>query len=381
MKQLFLSAVAACLLIAIGCTKSELSGSESKNANSSEVKNHEQNVASVNSICDVIDFSGITHGTVIAQVLSKNQSWPVAVTGFNPEDRPGGENAAMVFNSAGPIADDLSKDMGTPNMAFGGPGVGDAGASGPFANMVAWGNLLVIKDFDIAYPKEDDNEGAYTTFDFSSVGPITVKSISVIDVELSENETAEIRLYASKGGTLLNTVSLPSTGQNGVATVDLGNTSGVQYVVVEMNGSMGIDNLQFCKEEPRVGCTLTQGYWKTHGPTPSGNNSNNWPVFTMTLGSVVYTQAEWQSILNEPVRGNGLISLAHQLIAARLNIASGASGATIATTLSDADALIASKKVPPVGDGFLSPSSVSSLVDKLTKFNEGTLAGGPAHCD
>ena len=101
----------------------------------------------------------------------------------------------------------------------------------------------------------------------------------------------------------------------------------------------------------------------------------------MTLGSVVYTQAEWQSILNEPVRGNGLISLAHQLIAARLNIASGASGATIATTLSDADALIASKKVPPVGDGFLSPSSVSSLVDKLTKFNEGTLAGGPAHCD
>jgi len=144
---------------------------------------------------------------------------------------------------------------------------------------------------------------------------------------------------------------------------------------------MGIDNLQFCKEEPRVGCTLTQGYWKTHGPTPTGNNSNNWPVFTMTLGSVVYTQAEWQSILNVPVRGNGLISLAHQLIAARLNIASGASGATIATTLSDADALIASKKVPPIGDGFLSPSSVSSLVDKLTKFNEGTLAGGPAHCN
>jgi len=144
---------------------------------------------------------------------------------------------------------------------------------------------------------------------------------------------------------------------------------------------MGIDNLQFCKEETIVGCTYTQGWWKTHGPEPKGNNVNSWPVFTMTLGSVQYTQAQWQSILNEPVKGNGLVSLAHQLIAARLNIASGASGASIASALADADALIGSLVVPPVGGGSLDPSAVSALVSKLTAFNEGTLAGGPAHCD
>jgi len=287
----------------------------------------------------------------------------------------------MVFNSAGPIANPLSQDLGTPNSAFGGPGIGAAGAAGPYANMVALGNLLVIKDFELDYPREDDTEGAYTTFDFSGVGPITAKSITVIDVELEEGETAQVRMYASNGGALLNTVSLPSTGQNGVAIVDLGNTAGVQYIVVDMNGSMGIDNLAFCKEETIVGCTYTQGYWKTHGPEPKGNNVNSWPVFTMTLGSVQYTQAQWQSILNEPVKGNGLVSLAHQLIAARLNIASGASGASIATALADADALIAGLVVPPVGGGSLSTSEVSALVTTLTAFNEGTLAGGPAHCD
>jgi hypothetical protein len=103
-KQLFFT-VAACLLIAIGCDKSKLPDPDSTDPNSELRRNGALNLTTVNSVCDVIDFSGIEHGTVITQVLSKDQSWPVTVTGFNPEDRPGGENAAMVFNSAGPIAD------------------------------------------------------------------------------------------------------------------------------------------------------------------------------------------------------------------------------------------------------------------------------------
>jgi len=120
----------------------------------------------------------------------------------------------------------------------------------------------------------------------------------------------------------------------------------------------------------QLGCTLTQGYWKTH--------EENWPVDSLTLGTVNYTQEELLSILTTPVKGNGLISLAHQLIAAKLNIADGASLTDVATTIEDADTLIGGLVIPPVGTGKLTTNQVSSLVGALDDFNNGDI--GPGHC-
>jgi hypothetical protein len=125
-------------------------------------------------------------------------------------------------------------------------------------------------------------------------------------------------------------------------------------------------------------CTYTQGYWKTHGPIPTGNNTNEWPVAELTLGTVNYTDLELQAIFDTPASGNGLISLAHQLIAAKLNIANGADGSSIAGAIAAADALIGGLVVPPVGAGSLPNSSTSSLNSTLTDFNEGLI--GPGHC-
>ena len=121
------------------------------------------------------------------------------------------------------------------------------------------------------------------------------------------------------------------------------------------------------------GCTYTQGYWKTHGPVPVGNNSNMWPVTSLMLGNNSYTDLELLAIFNQPAAGNGLIALAHQLMAAKLNIANGASSSAIASTIAAADALIANKVVPPVGAGSLSPGSTSALINTLTHYNEGDL--------
>jgi len=63
------------------------------------------------------------------------------------------------------------------------------------------------------------------------------------------------------------------------------------------------------------------------------------------------------SILNQPVRGNGLISLAYQEIAAKLNIANGASAICIQQTLAGADALIGNLVIPPVGPGIFAANS------------------------
>lgn len=137
--------------------------------------------------------------------------------------------------------------------------------------------------------------------------------------------------------------------------------------------------LLFTAKQQSQGCTFTIGFWKTHGPIPKGNNSNEWPVNALTLGTVNYTGLQLLSILNQPVEGNGLVSLAHQLIGAKLNVLSGATSPTIAATIAAADALIGNRVVPPVGSGFLDPSTTSALNTALTNFNEGL--AGPPHCD
>jgi hypothetical protein len=132
----------------------------------------------------------------------------------------------------------------------------------------------------------------------------------------------------------------------------------------------------FCDSDG--GCTLTQGYWKTHGPIPTGNNSNEWPVTSLMLGTVDYTDLQLQSIFDTPAGGNGLIALAHQLIAAKLNVASGADDTDVAAAIASADALIGGLVVPPVGAGSLAPAATSALIAALTNFNEGIT--GPGHC-
>jgi cysteine-rich repeat protein len=117
-------------------------------------------------------------------------------------------------------------------------------------------------------------------------------------------------------------------------------------------------------------CTFTIGYWKNHAEA--------WPVSSVTLGSITYTQAQALAILNQAVMGNGLVSLAHQLIGAKLNLAQGAASGALGTAIADADALIGSLTVPPVGPGSLDPSVTSSLNGTLDDFNSGKI--GPGHC-
>lgn len=131
------------------------------------------------------------------------------------------------------------------------------------------------------------------------------------------------------------------------------------------------------------GCTLTQGYWKTHTPLVCATDPDSplcieWPVDSLTLGTVSYDVEELVSVLNTPAAGNGLIALAHQLIAAKLNVANGADGSAVATAMADADTLIGGLVIPPVGSGYLAPSDTSALIAALSSYNEG--ATGPGHC-
>lgn len=114
---------------------------------------------------------------------------------------------------------------------------------------------------------------------------------------------------------------------------------------------------------PPGNCTYTQGYWKTH--------PDAWPVSSLTLGSVNYTQADLLLILNQPAGGNGLLILAHQLIATKLNVAMGADPTPVASDIANADALIGALVVPPVGSDYLAPATVNATATNLDSYNNG----------
>jgi cysteine-rich repeat protein len=117
-------------------------------------------------------------------------------------------------------------------------------------------------------------------------------------------------------------------------------------------------------------CTLTQGYWKNH--------PGAWPVTSVALGNRTYSQAEALSVFAQPVNGNGLVSLAHQLLAAKLDVASGSTNA-VATEIAQGDAMIGNLVVPPVGAGSLPTSTTAALAQALDNYNTGTT--GPGHCE
>jgi len=125
-----------------------------------------------------------------------------------------------------------------------------------------------------------------------------------------------------------------------------------------------------------AGCTLTQGGYKNH----FNYKVLNLPPPNITLGNVPYTNLQLDSVIqNNKIQGNGLLSLAHQLATAKLNIRYGASApAGVLAAIAAADALIGNLVVPPVGSGYLNPANTSVLTGILDDFNNGVT--GPGHC-
>lgn len=133
-----------------------------------------------------------------------------------------------------------------------------------------------------------------------------------------------------------------------------------------------------CDEPEDSGCTLTQGYWKNH---PSA-----WPVDNLTLGGVVYDQEELLALLRTPVRGDASLILGHQLIAALLNVASGADAvASVEDAIDGAHAWLIDHadsvdgRLPFGRTPGAAHSQATAIADALAAFNEG-LTETP-HCD
>lgn len=138
---------------------------------------------------------------------------------------------------------------------------------------------------------------------------------------------------------------------------------------------------------PCEGCTLTIGYWKNHaGLGPQADMLSQYlPIWLGTpsaTASVLVTSAT-QAVDILSMRKdaqNGINRLAAQLLAAKLNIANGASSTAIADTIEDADEYLAEydhetdwkkldKKIQ---------RKIIALMNELDDYNNGLIGSG--HC-
>jgi hypothetical protein len=101
-------------------------------------------------------------------------------------------------------------------------------------------------------------------------------------------------------------------------------------------------------------------------------NFDQWCEETVELGNERYTQDELKQIAAQPPNSpNGLVQLARELFATKVALACNSDPSCIKDIVAAADMLIGDLVVPPIGDGFLPPSSVNNFVLALRDYNQG----------
>lgn len=185
---------------------------------------------------DVINFEQYDTG-FITQAQSAMGTGPVMIMNKRRMKDGGWDtgNFAMVFDTNNPTGDDndLYTGKGHPDKAD-------------------LGKALII-NMDMNSTPNDNEYGGSMTLDFSKQGGVTVKDITIVDVDAYEDESF-VRLYGANH-TLLMEKKIPTKGNNSVQVVDLGGTKGVMHlevVLAGMNngmpaGSGAIDNIRFAK--------------------------------------------------------------------------------------------------------------------------------------
>ncbi|HMN08989.1 MAG TPA: hypothetical protein PKC83_09415 [Gemmatimonadaceae bacterium] len=124
-------------------------------------------------------------------------------------------------------------------------------------------------------------------------------------------------------------------------------------------------------------CTLTQGYWKNH--TEDWDSGQNY----VDSGDIFYNSGKtYIEIMNTPPKGgNAYLQLAHQFIAASLNVGgtSGSGIAAVDAALAGADAYFAAAAAGIPAPTGATKTQLQAWASTLGSFNEGLT--GPGHCN
>ncbi|MFN8375903.1 MAG: hypothetical protein U0694_23900 [Anaerolineae bacterium] len=155
----------------------------------------------------------------------------------------------------------------------------------------------------------------------------------------------------------------------------------VAAIVTGDTGTTVSDSHTISVYVPCGACTLTQGYWKTHsayGPAPTDSGwfttaTPNGPDTTFFLSGRSWYQVFWT-----PPAGNAYYNLAHQYMAAKLNILNGASStAAVNAAITAAEAFF-NTYTPSSNLSRTARQQALAWAATLDQYNNGLI--GPGHC-
>jgi hypothetical protein len=149
--------------------------------------------------------------------------------------------------------------------------------------------------------------------------------------------------------------------------------------VTNDTGATGSDNWTVAVDIPCGGCTLTQGYWKTHsefGPAPY---DDTWAQLPNGASTVFFLSGKsWYEAFRTPPAGNAYYNLAHQYMAASLNLLNGAASTPeVNAAIAWAESRFFNLHGPNNFPKNLR-NQVLQMATTLDKYNNGLV--GPGHC-
>ena len=137
---------------------------------------------------------------------------------------------ALAYDSSNPLPGD--ENIGTPNIEFGGPGIGAGGGLGaPGENSAEHGNVMKAT-------------AGNTWWIVNFTSSTCVHDIDFIDVEQGEL-AAQVILFDVNVQTIA-TFTSSGLGENSVENLDLGGTCGVFVMLIDFYGDGAWDNLNVC---------------------------------------------------------------------------------------------------------------------------------------
>jgi hypothetical protein len=201
-------------------------------------------------VCSIQNFTFEFEADASGNALQAGQiideewaAWGIHVTTMDPVTYP-----AMIFDSSNPTGGD--PDLGSPNQAYGGPGIGTGGApDGGGPNFSAQDKILIISEDGNQSNPDDKGNGGTLTFTFDS--PQYVREVHVLDIDEGTGNGGTIKAFdAVVGGSQIgSTAPMVRLGDNSYQVVSV-QADGVRRLEIYFKGSGGVPAIGFCALTP-----------------------------------------------------------------------------------------------------------------------------------
>ncbi len=193
-----------------------------------------------------LDFSTDGNGNTLSRgTIVSNQfqtSYGITIQAVN--NNSSHPDIAMIFDSQNPSGSD--DDLGTPNQAYGGPGIGSGGVPSNYQNL---GNLLIISEDGDPGDPDDESSGGEIRLGFAN--PTYIGALKLVDID---QNNSKVKVTFGTGQT--QTINLSNTGDNSVQTVFV-NQGNVTQITIDLTGSGGLANMSFCNSVSPLQLSIT----------------------------------------------------------------------------------------------------------------------------